>query len=367
MNIHFIDLNAQYQRLKKPLDGAMESIITESAFVKGKAVRNFEAEFGEFLEASHVVSCGNGTDALEMILDAFEIGKGDEVLVPSVSWISTAEVVATRGAKPVFVDIDLNSFCLNPDLLSEKLTSKTKAIIPVHLYGHPAAMEPILDFAKAHGLYVIEDSAQAHGATIDGKMIGSFGDAAAFSFFPTKNLGAFGDAGCMLFKEEKHAEIARQIANHGQAERHRHIRNGRNSRLDGLQAAVLSVKLNDLPHQLQLRRKVADSYKKLLADCAEIVLPKTSENKAHAYHLFVIRTKKRNALKEFLSEQRIPTMVHYPTALPFQPVYGHKKEEFPEAFRQQEESLSLPMYPELPEEHIHYICKTLKLFFSEKA
>lgn len=365
MKVPFIDLYAQYQTIRSEVDAAIADTIQHSAFIKSAAVGTFEEEFANYLGASHVVSCGNGTDALEILLRVLGVGAGDEVIVPALSWISTSEVVATAGAKPVFVDIDPDSYALDVSQVEAKITDRTRAIIPVHLYGHPADMPALMEIANRHDLKVIEDCAQAHGANIQGQKIGTWGHAAAFSFFPTKNLGAFGDAGAMVIRDEEQARQARMIAHHGQANRHRHQVHGRNSRMDGLQAAVLSVKLPHLERWTEQRISHAARYSQQLADVAEVTLPLVPDELRHVFHLYVIRTPQRDALKQYLAERQISTMIHYPLALPFQPCYaslGHQPADFPVVSQYQEEILSLPMYPEMTDEALDYVVQTIQNF-----
>ena len=365
MNVPFIDLNAQYIAIKSEIDAAIATTIENSAFIKSSAVTTFEEEFGRFLGADYVIACGNGTDAIEILLKAMGIGKGDEVLVPAVSWISTSEAVATNGAKPVFVDIDANTYTLNPKLIEEKITGATKAVIPVHLYGHPADMTEIMRLAKKHNLKVIEDCAQAHGAEINGQKIGTIGDAATFSFFPTKNLGAFGDAGAMVTNDGSLAETARAIANHGQISRHHHTIDGRNSRMDGLQAAILSVKLKHLDSWTQARIEKAGSYRHLLRKLNEIKLPTVRDNYKHVYHLYVVQSENRDELRYHLSEHGIDSMVHYPKALPFQACYDDQQnsfKDFPVAKFCQDHLVSIPLYPELSDRAIAYVADCISAF-----
>lgn len=259
MTIPLIDLSAQYQHIKSDIDAAIERTLAQTSFIGGDSVAEFEQAFAKYLGAANVVSCGNGTDALEIILRVFNIGPGDEVLVPAMSWISTSEVIATAGATPVFVDVDPITYTINPTDLEHKVGERTKAVIPVHLYGHPADMPTVMKIAEQHNLYVIEDCAQAHGASISHQKVGTWGHAAGFSFFPSKNLGCYGDGGAMVFQDAEHAELARTIARHGQQTRHHHMLHGRNSRLDGLQAAVLLVKLPYLDQWLEAKRRIARS------------------------------------------------------------------------------------------------------------
>ncbi len=367
MQVSLVDLGIQYQNIKPEIDAAIASTLEETAFIGGKRVSQFEQEFAQYLGVEHVVSCGNGTDSLEILLEVFGVSAGDEVLVPALSWISTSEVVATRGAVPVFVDVDPDTYAIDTAQMEAKITPRTKAIIPVHLYGHPADMLTIMDIAKKHDLRVIEDCAQAHGAKIDGQKIGTLGHAASFSFFPSKNLGCFGDGGAMVLPDEHLADQARMIARHGQKTRHDHRLHGRNSRLDALQAAILSVKLPHLESWTELRVQHAARYAELLADVAQVHTPTTHSDCRHVFHVYVIRAERRDALKTHLGEHGVQSVVHYPVALPFQPCYDDLKlraEDFPVAHQYQDEVLSLPMYPELTEEAIRQVTDAVKQFYA---
>lgn len=368
MSISLIDLKAQYNRLKPEIDAAIQRTIDQTSFIGGESVAQFEHDFGDYLGAAQVVSCGNGTDALEIILRVLDIGSGDEVLVPTMSWVATSEVVVTAGAVPVFVDVDPNTYTINPQEAASKITERTKAIIPVHLYGHPADMPAIMDIAQKNDLLVIEDCAQAHGATINGQKVGTWGNAAGFSFFPSKNLGCYGDGGAMAFRDAQHAEQARIIAHHGQRTRHQHVLHGRNSRLDGLQAAILLAKLPYLDRWLDEKQKVAQWYTRRLAELALIVCPSERPGYQHGWHLYVIRTPERARLKQTLQDHGIQTGIHYPTALPFLPCYqnlNHNPEDFPITSQYQPEILSLPMYAELTESQLDLITQTITDFFNE--
>ncbi len=361
MKVPFVDLHAQYLSIKSDIDTAISDVIKNTSFIGGGAIKEFEAAFGSYCGVKHVIACANGTDSLEMILQAWGIGAGDEVIVPAHSWISTSEAVSSVGARPVFVDVEEDYYTIDPNLVEAAITSKTKAIIPVHLFGHPADMPAILEISKRHGLKVLEDCAQAHGATINGQMVGSFGDAASFSFYPGKNLGAYGDAGCMTTNDDILAEKVRMIANHGQKGKHNHQMEGRNSRLDGLQAAILLAKLPHLKHWTNLRQQHAVSYNQLLGD-STLVLPKEKKNYTHVYHLYVVKVADRPAVINRLNSAAIETAIHYPVALPFLPCYQYQEnrvEGFPVAFGNQSKILSIPMYPELTEEHITAVANSL--------
>lgn len=362
MKIPFVDLNAQYLGIKEEIDTAIAKVINETAFISGKYVKEFEGLFSQYLGLKHVIACANGTDSLEILMQSYGIGKGDEVLVPAVSWISTSESVTAVGATPVFVDIDPVTYTINTELIEAKITSRTKAIIPVHLYGNPADMPAIMAIAEKHALIVIEDCAQSHGATIDGKMIGTFGHCASFSFYPGKNLGAYGDAGGMATNDEKIAMRARMIANHGQLEKHKHVIEGRNSRMDGIHGAVLSVKLKYLENWTQKRIDNAAVYNQLLKESG-FVTPSIKPKNKHVFHLYVIQAEKRDEIKKHLESQNIETAVHYPVALPFLDAYekrGFKNEDFPVAAVFTHKILSLPMYPELTKDMIEKVVEALK-------
>src|SRR3954468_1638620 len=332
MNVPFVDLKNQYLSIKAEIDKAISDVISTSAYIGGHHVHQFEKDFSAYSNCKHVISCANGTDSLEILLQCLGVGTGDEVLVPASSWISTSEAVSNIGATPVFVDIEPNYYTINPELIEKKITSRTKAIIPVHLYGQAANMPKIMDIANKHQLKVLEDCAQSHGAEIEGKKAGTWGHCASFSFYPGKNLGAYGDAGAMATNDDEIAEKARMIANHGQKGKHNHIIEGRNSRLDGLHAAVLSAKLPHLEKWTAARIAHAAYYQQQLGN--EVITPITRNNSKHVFHLFVIRTQQRDELIEHLKSEGIETAVHYPVALPFLRCYqhqGNKPSDFPVA------------------------------------
>ena len=361
MSIPLVDLKAQYTSIKSEIDNAIASVINDSRFIGGKYVKAFEQEFAEYVGIDHCIGCANGTDALEILLRSFNIGVGDEVIVPAHTWISTAEVCTMVGAKPVFVDTLPDLYTINPSKIFAKITPKTKAIIPVHLYGLPAEMEEIMAIGSQYNLKVIEDCAQAHGSTYKGQKIGTFGHAAAFSFFPGKNLGAYGDAGGMVTNDEEIATKARMIANHGRLSKYDHELEGRNSRLDSLQAAILSVKLPYLEQWTEARRHHATLYNQYLADSA-LQLPVAPEYSRHVYHLYVVQVENRAAVQEKLKANGISTGIHYPIALPMLKAYkylGHQPEDFPVSVGNMSRIMSLPMYPELTEKTIEKISLSL--------
>lgn len=364
MTIPFVDLKAQYHSIRDEIDSAIQEVIENTAFIKGHYVDKFEADYSSFMEGSEVVGCANGTDAIELALKALDIGPGMEVIVPANTWISTGEAVTTNGAQVVFVDSDPDYYTINPALIEEKITDRTKAIIPVHLYGQPAEMDTILAIAKKYNLFVIEDCAQAHGARYKGRLIGTLGDIATFSFFPGKNLGAYGDAGGVVTRNSTLAERIRMLANHGRLGKFDHALEGRNSRLDGIQAAILSAKLPHLPAWTTARQKNAALYCEYLKDGAA-ELPKNRPDSEHAYHLFVIRVGNREDLQEKLKEEGIASGIHYPIPLPLLKAYsrmGHIASDFPVCSSQMGEILSLPLYPELSETQIKRVCEIVNKY-----
>jgi dTDP-4-amino-4,6-dideoxygalactose transaminase len=368
MKVPFVDLYAQYQSIKPEIDEAIGTTIKNSSYIGGQAVKDFEVAFAGYLGIGHVIACGNGTDSIEILLQAFGIGAGDEVIVPATSWISTSEAVSSVGATPVFVDIDAAYFTLDPLLVEKAITARTKAVIPVHLYGQPADMPAIMKVAQAHGLIVIEDCAQAHGAKIAGRTVGTIGHASSFSFYPGKNLGAYGDAGCMATNDAEIAEKARMISQHGQKGKHNHLMEGRNSRLDGLQAAILLAKLPYLDKWTEARIAHTKKYDSLLRDAgAALCTPPTRSDARHVFHLYVIRTADRDGLQKHLHDAGIETAIHYPTALPLLPCYSQrnfKPADFPIAFATQLNILSLPLYPEMQNSAIEHVCATIKNYFN---
>ena len=353
--MEFLDLNHYHNQRREELNQIWETLLEDSQFI-GSAnnphVLKFEKEFSEFLELTNFIACANGTDAIEIALMAMGIGQGDEVIVPAISWYSTAEAVANIGAKPVFASVNEADCLIDVESVKALINKNTKAIIPVHLYGKPADMERLLLLAEEFDLYLIEDCAQAHGAAINDKKVGSFGDAATFSFYPGKNLGAFGDAGGMTFKNETHELIARQIRNHGQSKKHTHHRLGRNSRMDGLHAAILSLKLKDLDFHNQKRIDVARKYDTFLN--ANVVKPLFEDGVKSVFHLYVIQVQNRSDFIELFNKKSVPFGIHYPKPLPILEPFnlnGFEEEE-----RICNSILSLPMHPFLAERDIKSVC-----------
>jgi len=352
-SIPMVDLSAQYQAIRPELDTAMAAVIAKNAFIGSSSnefVAGFERDFAAYAGNRYCVACGNGTDALEILLKAAGIGPGAEVLVPALTWIATAEAVTTVGATPIFVDVLPDQYTIDPSAAAAKVTSRTQAIIPVHLYGLPANMPEVMRIAERHALFVLEDCAQAHGARFEGRPVGTFGHAASYSFYPSKNLGAWGDAGAMLTDNEAMAARVRMIAQHGQVSRkHDHRIEGRNSRMDGLQASVLSVKLKHLPAWTHARQALAGRYRGALAGLVRgfQACPSGVE---HVYHLFTVELNARDEVQRVLAEQRIASAVQYPTPLPLLEAYArftHRADEFPVASALTPRILSLPLYPEL--------------------
>lgn len=364
MEVKFLDLKKQYAELKSEIDSSVQAVFAEAAFIKGAEVKRFEAGFAAYCGASHCISCGNGTDALTALLKVHDLPRGSEVILPANTFIATAEAVVSNGLKPVFADIK-EDFTILPESVESLINPNTSAIIAVHLYGHPADMEPLKKIAEKHDLKLFEDAAQAHGALYRGKKAGSLADGAGFSFYPGKVLGAAGDAGAILLNDEKLAEKARKFCNHGRSLKYFHEFAGINSRMDTLQAAVLNVKLKHLDEWVKARNAVAEMYIKRLSDVTEIVLPKFYPETLDAWHLFVIKTEKRDNLQEYLKNCGIETGIHYPLSLPEQPAFaGHS--DYCGAYRAVKESktlLSLPIGEHLGEKEVSFVAEKIKEFF----
>lgn len=321
--VEFLDLRKQYLGIKDEIDQAIAAVINESAFIGGKYVKSFEENFAAYQQARHCIGVANGTDAIEIALEALDLPKGSEVIVPANSFIASSEAVTRSGHRVVFCDCDPDTYTLSVDDAEKRITDKTKAIIAVHLYGHPCDMDRIIDLANRHGLKVIEDSAQAHGAEYKGKRVGAIGDIGTFSFYPGKNLGAYGDAGAIVTNDDVLAKKCRMIANHGRIAKYDHEFEGRNSRLDGLQAAILDVKLRHLDSWISQRRILANYYIEQLKGLSGLILPSEAKGVCHAWHLFVIQTDKRAGLIEHLANKGVQTGVHYPIALPALKAYEY--------------------------------------------
>ena len=368
MNIPFVDLKAQYQSIKKDIDKAIGQVIDETCFINGHFVKEFERDFAALYGVKHVIGCANGTDALYILMKMMGIGQGDEVITVANSWISSSETITQAGARPVFVDADPVYYSLDETQLESKITSRTKALIAVHLQGQACALDKIKEICHRHNIHLIEDCAQAHFSEFKGKRTGLHGLAGSFSFYPGKNLGAYGDAGCIMTNDDTLAEKCRMFANHGALKKPDHRIEGINSRLDTIQAAILGAKLPHILQWTERRIQNAALYDKYLANLPGIVLPLKRPDTKHTYHLYVIRCERRDELMQFLKAQGIETAIHYPVALPNLPAYqylGHTPADFPVATRLQREILSLPMYPELTEEQIAYVAGQIKSFYKQ--
>lgn len=366
MVVPFVDLKTQYYQIKDEIDNAIEKVINDTAFIRGKYVEKFEIDFSESYGVKHVISCGNGTDAIYISMKALDIGPGDEVITTSSSWISTSQTITQTGAKVVFVDIDPEYFTIEPSQIEKKITEKTKAIIPVHLYGHPANMTEIIKIANNYNLEIIEDCAQAHFAKWGGKNVGTFGIAGTFSFYPGKNLGAYGDAGCIITNNDEFAHKAKMYCNHGAIKKHCHIIEGINSRMDGMQAAIISVKLKYINKWTKLRQHNAELYNNLFTSIINVNQPVIHPNASHVFHLYVIKVDKRDELMDYLKIKNISTGLHYPNPLPFLEAYkrfNSKPGDFPISYSLKNKILSLPMYPELSTEQIHYSVEMVKKYY----
>jgi dTDP-4-amino-4,6-dideoxygalactose transaminase len=365
MKVKFADLQTQYISLKKEIDFAINSVIEETAFIGGKYVKQFEESFKQLYNISECISVANGTDAIYIVLKMLGVGIGDEVITTSSSWISTSETISQTGAKPVFIDID-DFYTIDINKIETSITKNTKAIIPVHLYGQPADMISLMKIAKKHNLFVIEDCAQAHLTQLNNTYVGKFGDASTFSFYPGKNLGAYGDGGCILTNNSILATKCRMFANHGSLKKHEHEIEGINSRLDGLQAAILSVKLPFLISWNNARLNNALYYNQLLSGIEKVTIPKIRENALHSFHLYVIKVKERDQLIAYLKSKGVETAIHYPNPLPLLPAYRHLNFDLsliPNSIQHHQDIISLPMYPELEKESIDYVVKCIKEFY----
>lgn len=366
MQIPFVDLKIQYNRIKHEIHHAIDNVLTEATFVGGKPLKDFEVNFASLYDVKHVIGVGNGTDAIYIVLKMLGIGPGDEVITSAISWISTSETITQTGARPVFVDVDPETLTIDPNLIKNKITAKTKAVIPVHLYGQMAYVSRIAELCKKHRLYLIEDCAQSHFSSENGVLAGKTGIAGTFSFYPGKNLGAYGDAGCIITQDDHLERNLRMYANHGALVKHEHQMEGVNSRLDTIQAAILNVKMKYISDWNKKRIELAAHYSQQLEKVKQIVIPKARPDTVHTFHLYVIQTTERDRLKKYLEAQGIQTSIHYPTALPNLPAYkylGHVQSDFPVASRLQQEILSLPMYPELEKEQVNYVCMKISEFY----
>jgi dTDP-4-amino-4,6-dideoxygalactose transaminase len=362
--VPFVDLAAQYAAISSEIGAAMDRVLRRTDFVLGDEVGLFEEEFAEYCEAGYAVGVDSGTSALELALRAFGIGPGDEVITVANTFIATVLAISCAGATPVLVDVDRATSNLDVAQVARAITSRTRAIIPVHLYGQPADMDPILALARRHGIVVVEDACQAHGARYHGRRVGSLGDAAAFSFYPAKNLGAYGDAGAVVTNDAQVAEAVRMLRNYGQREKYHHLLRGYNRRLDSLQAAVLRAKLGHLDAWNAARRECAARYRGFLAR-SEAIVPREPAYAESVHHLYVVQVADRDGLRAHLQERGVSTGIHYPIPIHLQPAYadlGYPKGSFPVTEELSRQILSLPMYAELPPEAIEHVASEITRF-----
>jgi dTDP-4-amino-4,6-dideoxygalactose transaminase len=366
MEVLFVDLKAQYRKIKPEIDQAVEAVFESGQFVGGQFVHQFESSFASLLGINHCIGVGNGTDAIFIALKSLGVSPGDEVITPAFSWISSAETITLAAGKPVFADVLPETLTINPERVEVQITGKTKGIILVHLYGQAGPAHHVKRICEKHGLFLIEDCAQAHLSEEFGIPVGKIGDAGTFSFYPTKNLGAYGDAGCIVTNDEQLEKRTRLFANHGGLQQH--IMEGVNSRLDPLQAAMLAVKCRYLKQWTEQRIVNAALYDELLRHVDQVTLPIVRKETKHTFHQYVVRVAQRNELRDYLSNQGIQTMIHYPTALPNLPAFrylNYSKEDFSVASRCQEEVLSLPVHPELSQDQIAYVCEKINKFYKK--
>lgn len=364
MKVPFLDLSAQNDPIRAEILSSIGEVIDRSAFAGGPFVSKFEKEFAAFCQTRHAVGVGNGTDALWFALLALGVGPGDEVITVSHTFMATAEAISFCGARPVFVDVCDDTYTMDPSLLERAITSRTKAIIPVHLYGQMADMDPIMEIARRHKLFVIEDACQAHGAEYKGRRAGSFGNAACFSFYPGKNLGAFGEAGAVVTHDSDLASRIQVLRDHGQESKYHHSVVGWNGRMDGIQAAVLSVKLKYLAKGNALRQRNAQHYGTLLAQSDNLILPYVANYASHVFHLYVVRIKNRDEVHQSLTARGISCGIHYPKPIHLQKAYanlGMGRGTLPVTEVCADEILSLPMFPELNELQVQYVSQELNL------
>ncbi|MHC4354233.1 MAG: DegT/DnrJ/EryC1/StrS family aminotransferase [Planctomycetota bacterium] len=370
MRVPFLDLKTQYESIRDEITEALQQVLDNTAFAGGCFVESFEKDFASFCACEHAVGVGSGTTALWTALLGLGVGPGDEVITVPNTFIATAEAISFCGATPVFVDVDDQTYNINPDLLEAAITPRTKAVIPVHLFGQMADMDPIMEIARARELFVVEDACQAHGAEYKGRRAGSIGDAGCFSFYPGKNLGAYGEAGAVVTGNSELAEKMRAFRDHGQTGKSCHTMIGWNGRMDGFQGAVLSVKLKHLPAWNEARRKKAHLYDRLLADIDDVLTPVEADYARHIYHVYAIRTENRDELMGALAERDISCGIHYPVPVHLQEAYkqlGHERNSFPVAEKCADEFVSLPMFAELSAEQIKKVAEEISCFLERSA
>ncbi len=366
MQVKLVDLVAQYNQIKDEIDEAIHNVIDKGQFILGPANSEMEQNLAEYNGVKYALGCNSGTDALQLAMMARGYKKDDEIISIPMTFVATIEVMVLLGLKPVFVDVDPETYCIDPNLIEAKITDKTRAIIPVHLYGQSADMDPIMEIAGKHNLDVIEDCAQAIGATYKGQKTCTLGDAGCLSFFPAKNLGAYGDAGAILTDDDELAEKIKMIRVHGSQSKYEHTLLGINSRLDSIQAAVINVKLKYIDKWNELRRKHAARYTELLSDIPGLVCPAIADENQHVFHQYTIQLDDRFGLQNFLRERGIATGIHYPIPLHLQPAFknlGYNENDFPISETVAKKVLSLPIYPELPTDHQEYVVEQIHQFY----
>jgi len=362
MNVPFIDFSEQYHEIKDEIDVGLRDVFQTGSFILGPREKAFESEFAAYCDSQYCVGLNSGTDALFFALLSLGVGKGDEVILPTHTFIATALCVSYAGAKPVFVDMDEDTYNMSPEAFKKAITPKTKAVIPVHIYGQSADMKEICSIARAKGIKIVEDAAQAHGALYDGKKIGSLGDVACFSFYPTKSLGAFGDGGAVVTNDATIYEKALMYRDYGRQGRYEHKVKGFNSRLDTLQAVILSAKLKRLDKWNKMRGEMGNYYCKVLGSIKEVQAPQIKPDRTHIFQTFVVRVKDRDRILEALKKEGIGVLIHYPIPLHLQEAYkdlGYKRGDFPVAEKVADEILSLPMFPHISKKQIDYVCDKL--------
>ncbi|MBN1870608.1 MAG: DegT/DnrJ/EryC1/StrS family aminotransferase [Candidatus Omnitrophica bacterium] len=368
MNVPFIDFSQQYEMIKDRIDRELRTVFEKGDFILGKAEKEFEAQFADYCDTKYAIGVNSGTDALYLALGALDITVGDEVILPTFTFIATALCVSYTGAKPVFIDIEDETYNIDPEKLEKVITKRTKAIIPVHLYGQPANMNEITSIAKKHNIAIVEDACQAHGATYKGKKAGSLGDVGCFSFYPTKSLGAFGDGGIVVTNSNEIDQTVRMLRDYGRKDRYEHKIKGYNSRLDTVQAVVLSAKLDYLDEWNQMRNDHAAYYCDLLKEIDSVTAPVIKEDRTHVFQTFAVRVLNRNWVIEGLKKRGVSALIHYPIPIHLQEAYadlGYQKGDFPVSEKAADEILSLPMFPHMKKGQIEYVCASLKELCSE--
>jgi dTDP-4-amino-4,6-dideoxygalactose transaminase len=365
MKIPYLDLHAQYLSIKSEIDRAIQDVIDANAFVLGKSVQQFESDFAAYCGTRHCIGVNNGTNALLLALKVLDIGPGDEVITAANTFVATAAAIAHAGAKPVLVDVDKSTRNLDPALIEAAITDRTRAVMPVHLYGRPAPMGEITEVADNHGLIVIEDAAQAHGARYHSKRTGSLGRAAGFSFYPGKNLGAFGEGGAVTSDDDDMAAKARMLRDHGSSRKYHHDLLGYNARMEGIQGAVLGVKLKHLDAWTRRRQEIAARYNQLLGGLP-VVTPQLDDSIEQVFHLYVIEVDDRDGLQQFLQERDVPTLIHYPVPIHLQPAFsflGHAAGDFPVTEELCRRILSLPIFAEMTNDQVEYVAAQIRAWF----